>query len=311
MIRPSALNLASHCTLSPVLSEKFGKETEGAQHGTNVDAQVKAVLEGRDVPSIHPDAAACLAWIECKRAEGWQVVLFNDRVTVYDPETGAVLTRGTPDLGLHRGDEILLVDLKKKEQFWVGNLPPIDEDLQTQAYALAFAERSQALSFSTAFLLFGDGEAEAKQSRAFPRWEWGAIYDKIREIQTAPIRATRGPHCLKCYGREHCPAWFLPAHEGATALEPFTRPQGLTAETAPKALEVVRSLKEAVTFAEDMLKEYARKNGGIVVGDRRWAPVVMPGRETADVERLKKDGLTGYLRQGGGYEQFRWLRARD
>lgn len=315
MIRPSSLNIAQYCTLSPVLSEQYGRRTDESERGTEVDKAVTAVLKTppgqiTEMPKDR-DALACLRWIQDNvLAKGWKIRV-QERVQVFDPDTGGLITHGTPDIVATLNDVVWVIDLKKREQYWAGLLANIDDDLQTHAYALGAVAETGAFCYMKSFLLFGDGEVDVKTSRLFGADDLPGLYDKLKDMDSRPVRATTGEHCMRCYSREHCSAWLLPAYQGPSALEPFTKPEGLTKENAPLALDVVQAMKKAAEVAENLLKEYAKREGGIVVGDRRWACVQMPGRTSVNQAALEKDGLLEqYSKKGPPYESFRWLRAK-
>ncbi len=144
-------------------------------------------------------------------------------------------------------------------------------------------------------------------SRGFLPDEWWAVLERIKgAVARAPVPNV-GPHCHGCWQRTHCPAWLLPAHEGPSALTPFTAPTGLTPENAAQALQTVQAMKDALEIAEARLKDFARRHGGIVDGDRIWAPTTRT-RKSADVGALERDGLDKYVRTSPSYEVFRWRR---
>lgn len=309
MIRPSSLKIGRYCSLAPVLSERFPDISSAATYGQDVDAKVMASLMTR-VEAGNDDARACVEWINRELTDkGWTLHL-QHRVRLYDLDTGGLLTEGTADILAVKGDEVIVVDLKKREQYWAGRLDDIDPDLQTHAYALAKAIAVGAKRYQKVFLLFGDGRAEAMWSRPYEEPEWGSIMEEIRQIELRDVKATRGDHCMSCYPRQHCPSWLLPAEGVEGALEPLSKPGGLTAENAGQALELYKRAEDLMQLVGEQLKDFARKNGGIVIGERKWAPVLMPGRKSANVAALEAAGLSEYVREGGRFEQFRWMRAR-
>lgn len=306
MIRPSSLSLARHCALAPVLSERYGHRNENTERGNAVDAQVTAELVD-GVVAWDLDARACLDWI----AEnlGARELRAQKGVRLLDPDTGGLLTEGTPDL-VAISSGITIVDYKKREQMLAGRLAAPDDNLQLHAYALAEALRLGAGAYTVILLLFGDGKVEALASQVYTPETWGPILDAIRRIQDQQEenpRATTGSHCLACYPRSHCPAWLLPAASGE--LEPLTKPGGLTVENRGRALLATIAMEELAEKAKELLKADVAANGPIVVGDRKWAPVLMPGRASVDSKALERDGLLSkYTKKGPPHTQHRWVK---
>jgi hypothetical protein len=314
MIRPSSLKIGRYCTLAPALSERFPDRSDAASYGSEVDRLVTGALGGHRMiwsdPKAYADAIICVTWIERELvAKGWRLRV-QEKVRLRDLDTGGLLTEGTPDIVALKDDEVVIVDLKKREQYWAGRLDDIDIDLQTHAYAIASVMSSEAKRYRKAYLLFGDGEVQAMWSQDYEEKDWQPILDEIRQLEMREIKATRGTHCLSCYPRQHCPAWLLPEGGVETALAPLSRPGGLSLENAGQALELYKRAEDLMEKVGEQLKDFARKNGGITVGDRKWAPVLMAGRKSANVAALEAAGLKQYVREGGRFEQFRWLRAR-
>lgn len=309
MIRPSSLAIARFCQLSPVLSERFPHRSEATDRGSAVDAQASAAIAGGP-EATDADAKAVTSWVAEALSGHWTRVQVP--VELYDPASGGLITKGTADLVAFREEDrhLTVLDFKKREQLYAGRLSEPDDNDQLHAYALGEALRLEADTYQTVLLLFGDGEVEARFSQVYDSRTWAPILERIRSIQLDQEddpRPTSGDHCARCWPREHCPSWVLPAHQGPTELEALTTPGGLTLETAPRALMAVLALQEVVKKAKERLQGFARDNGGaIVVGDRRWAPVEMPGRPTADVKALEAAGLSQYVRRGAPYEQWRW-----
>lgn len=328
MIRPSSLSIAKFCELAPVLSERFPSRNANTDRGSEVDAQVTAWLDGGPEPS-DPDAKACMAWLNAQFPEGKWWLNSQRRVELRDPDTGALITAGTPDIVAREvGDRTnrVIVDLKKREQYGAGRLADPDDNDQLHAYALA--STPEGGSYRTCLLLFGDGQVEALWSKRYAaeggvcdtrdgavRYEsWDPILARITAVNDrsgGEPKGTTGPHCGACYPRLHCPNWALPAHQGPTELAPLTAPGGITKDNAGKALLAVMAVEEVAAKARDQLKAWAAENGPIVVGGRQWGPVVMPGRMSVDTAALEAAGLyERFARVGRPFTQFRMTKAK-
>lgn len=322
MIRPSSLTIAEKCQLSPVLSARYPETNAAIERGSFVDAEVTRILKGDEVLTADPDAADCLRWIRAHV----EVLEVQTAVELFDPDTGELLTRGTPDMvgrDPWERDTLLVVDLKKREQHLAGRLAPPDDNLQVLTYALAHVLRpgSPFKAFRVALLLFGEGHAEALWSGSYTSVQWLPILERIRQITCA--RETRndrtdpvgkaGPHCSECYPRVHCPSWALPAHQGPSYLEPFTKPGGLSSpEVAGKGLLAIKAMREMADRAEEILQAHRLRNGpgSVLVGDKVWEPVTMPGRRSASVVELDRAGLSQYVKEGRPYQQWRLVRTK-
>jgi hypothetical protein len=268
-----------------------------------------------------PDAVACVEWLRKHDiATGTEGRLFvQESISLNDPVTGEEITRGTPDIVWIHGNHVLIVDLKKREQYWAGRLTDPDRSLQLHAYALAWAIRSGASSYKMAYLCFGEGDASFVWSAQYEvAIEGHSFLDRMRRIidksnangarGTRPV-ATAGPHCTQCYQRAHCPQWLLPAHEGPqpSALAPLTQPGGLTVDNAGLALMTVMALEEAAERAREILKAFVTEHGQpIFLGDRQWGPTMVQGKRSGpSVAELEALNLVHLIKPGRPYQQWR------
>lgn len=320
MIRPSSLNIARHCQLSPWLAQKFPETNEAIERGNEVDRQVCADLLGRGRAS-DPDAAACLRWLRAHV----HVDKVQEAVELYPegpPFSMDFVTRGTPDVvGVDSWDQtcLVVVDLKKREQYLAARLALPDDNLQLHAYAIGEAQRRGYPKYRTALLLFGEGDVEALWSKEYTRVEWLPILAEIENIcaqeilgHDSPPTGKAGPHCTDCYSRLHCPHWALVAQGVDSALEPLSRPAEITPEVAGRAYLALKAHEDRIKRAKEILKGYrlVRGEGSVVVGDKQWGPTQQPGHRTADVAALERDGLSKYIKKGQPYEQWRLTRLR-
>lgn len=319
MIRPSALTLAEHCELAPVLASEYPETNENIERGNLVDREVTRELLGGAVAQ-DPDAIACVEWLRNLRIglEPGGRLYVQEPITLNDPATGEVITRGTPDIVWIDENTVFVIDLKKQEQYMAGRISDPDRSLQLHAYALAWAIRSGASMYKVAYLLFGDGEASYVWSKTWELREALSFLDRMRRINEKsnangarghrPV-ATAGPHCTQCYQRLHCPSWSLPAHEGPTssALAPLTQPGGLTRDNAAAALMATMAIKEVAEKAMEILKAFVEDgNGPIVLGDRQWGPIMVQGKRSgASVAELEALNLMHLIKPGRSYQQWR------
>lgn len=319
MIRPSSLTLAEHCELAPVLASEYPETNANIERGNLVDREVTRELLGGQ-PAQDPDAMACIEWLyrhDVGASEDGRLYV-QEPISLNDPVTGELITKGTPDIVWIHENKVLVVDLKKREQYFAGRLTDVDRSLQLHAYALAWAIRSGASSYKMAYLCFGEGDANFVWSMDWNvEADSNSFLDRMRRIieksnangarGTRPV-ATAGPHCTQCYQRMHCPQWLLPAHEGSqpSALAPLTQPGGLTVDNAGKALMTVMALEEAAEKARDILKSFVAEHGPIFLGDRQWGPTMVQGRRSGpSVSELEALNLMHLIKPGRPYQQWR------
>lgn len=315
MLRPSSLQQAEHCQLASVLGEEFPHTNEGIARGNLVDSLVSAQLGGGPIAE-DPDARAIVQWVH----EHMDVssLRIQEQVTLHDPDTGEQLTDpryGRPDIA---GTDVfqlgvVIVDMKKREQWYAANLAPPDDNLQLHAYGLAHTILRGAPEYQTCLLLFGDGEVEPLWSRTYTSVEWRPILNRIRAIaerdrlrgDTRP-KGVSGPHCTSCYVRRHCPHWLPPAE--STALAPYAS-AGITKDNRGRAFLLYKQLDDARAILRDMLEASVAEDGPIPVGEgKQWGPIAWPARESADLRALKADGLDRYIKRGSPSVQWRITR---
>ena len=319
-VRPSGLQIAEHCSLAGWLAREYPHTSEAAERGNDVDREVSAELKSGVYTSEDPDVRACVEWVK-QNLDMQQGLAIHERIELIDPDTGELLTAGTPDVVGRDFDGLVVVDFKKREQWFAARLAPPDENLQLHAYALAHALSSGVPGYQLCLLLFGDGEVEAKFSRTYTAADWRPYLERIRRISARALddggndsvrpKGYSGPHCTGCYQRSHCPHWMLPPIEahGAGVLTAVTQPGGITTANASRALVLYMQLAEAHERLGEMLRAFVAAEGPIAVGEeKQWGPITCQGRKSADVSALEKAGLHQFVKRGQPYQSFRMSR---
>jgi hypothetical protein len=331
--RPSSLPVAQFCGLAPRLSEEAG-----AGRAAAISTYFHALCEG-DAKRIKA-ARLLLTDEEAEEAEERKrpvdvVIVTSDGGSVplryadarkerrvglgpdlrwRPPGHPEAITEGTLDFAWVHGTVAYVADIKATA--WTCEGP---DSLQLKAYAYAFATQERCTHFVPGLWLATEG-----------RWWWGDqveldsldnLDDEARllhAINNQDQRPAPGGHCRSCWGRMRCPAHTLSAVHADTWLAPVVegRSHLTTPEQARKLLLVVQATEDTLKMAKDQLQEYARRNGGIPDPEtgKVYAPVMMPGRASVDAKALRAalgDEADKYMKTGAGYEQYRWIKARN
>jgi hypothetical protein len=313
MIRPSSLSLAESCTYFVKLQEKFPETSEYANRGNVVDDQNTAHLLGK-AEANDPDALACiskLADIKDSIVSPGRFLYVQEKVQLFDPDTGNLLVEGTPDVQIGSERKTLYtVDWKKREQYYAGYLPPPDQNLQLHAYSVARCLSSSYESYQNIIILFGDGEAEAVGSEIYSLAESVPFIERIRKIQEKPMTPTPGAHCHNCYQRWVCDSYRERAKLAMTLLRDTELTGTITDEQAAQLAHASKVAADASKLAKELAQAHYRSGGVVALDGKRYVPVLCQGRATADVDRLRKDGMDKYIRKGEQYERWLWKKIK-
>jgi len=294
-VRPSSLAIAKHCDLAPVLSERFPSVSAATERGSLVDAQVTAfVADG--TPPTDPDARACVEWL-CETFDLTEVELSPQ---MHVPAVCEGAAPGTADLLIGNGTTGTIVDYKKREQWDSGRLSAPDDNDQLHAYALG----AGLTHYRLCLLLFGNGRVEPIWSLFYSPENTGDIMARIVATcsrQGPDPRGTSGDHCGQCYPRIHCPHWARRAEDGAMKAEPPADPAELVL--------TAKAMEEQAKKYRELARDIVDYNGPFRVGAQEFRRVMMPGKVTADVAALERDGLfERYSKVGQAFPSYRLVR---
>jgi hypothetical protein len=338
-VRPSSLQLAEECDLAPYLSTVYPASRAETRMGSTVDAQVTAIVKSvvsgdtSDLPTdeeIYPETERIMEWLEATyHFDEWEYFV-QERVELLDPETGDLLTAGTPDLMcLHRTLPVLVdIDWKKRGQMWAGHLKRPDENLQQLAYVTAaWLKHSLNRKIEQAKIVLACWDAEGVtplESEWITEDMLTDVVDRVRAVPPIDLDKPRpeaavGEHCLHCYQRMHCPEHLLPPAVVAAAgiPEPFAEfsEEPLSSETVVQALawreqanNLLRAAEKIRDLVEGNINAYVAAAGPVQVGEMMYGPRPTNGRRCgATVATLEKEGLQRLIRPATpGKPQFKW-----
>ena len=298
-IRPSLLSRAERCGLVPVLA-KDAPESSAADAGREKHAELAAWVSGGPRPEWLPESWTAKGTPERK-------------VQLRDPESGDLVTEGTADLVSVEGETVSVLDWKSGRGFGV---PPVDDNLQLHAYALAVALETPGATHYQIVLAFTDRE-HIQVSRLYHEDEWFSMLDRIKRAATRRPVAVVGPHCDSCFERLRCPAHLLPADPVARdlALVPLTSTDVVPVEAVLRLHRAVKALDALAEKGSEFIKAWIAKNGPIRDGVQELALVEVAGRRSIAVAKVEKAGLLPQLEEAGCVatsapsHQLRWRKA--
>jgi hypothetical protein len=326
VIRPSALSVGEKCALAPRLAEQYPETSAAAERGGVIHREIARALTALRSSNAEPGRAALLGDLspEAVAAVEWALRTFGhalsqfhveETLTLSDPETGAMLTEGTPDLVVVSAGELHCIDWKTGDH---ERVPPVEENMQLMAYAAA-ASLHYDITPGRAYIVPVQAHivsVRGGKARHEPGPLWGPddiwrILDRIRAIQAKEPAAAPGPHCQDCWQRPVCPSY---RERAITALSVIQRQPttelALTDEEASALKERHDMAADVLKQVDLMLKGHVQQGGRVVANGKEWRPQMIPGRKTADVRALEAAGLTQYVREGEPYERWTWVRAR-
>jgi hypothetical protein len=333
--------MAEQCKRSPYLSIKHPASHAVTRFGSAVDQQVSIVLtciatgDMDNLPSdeeLLPETSVILDWLEANYPhEVWEWHV-QEHVELLDPETGEVLTAGTPDLlCLHRTDPVLVdIDWKKSGQLYAGHLQKPDQNIQQLAYVTAaWLKYSLTRKIERAKIILAcwdDKKVIALASADITESRLTEIVERVRAVPPVDVdgpqpEASVGEHCDHCWQRLHCDEHLLPVAVVTKAglPAPFAEFVGgeLTAETTIKALQWLESAKRLLSEAKKIVDlvegnadAYVTQNGAVVVGEMAYGPQPTKGKRAgATVKTLEAEGLHRLIRPATEGTTCKWYRA--
>lgn len=244
------------------------------------------------------------------RALETEVTLALDEFGSYTEDLDSALIVGHADAALVEDGVAIVLDHKTGQER--------DYSYQLAAYALAWASKSGVERAQWGCIYHELGKAprvvmsEVQEPEALEDW-----WRKIKAIAQKERKAEPGPWCDGCFVRRHCQAHMAPALELAhDAIRPFTRAGTLTRENAPRALRVIKAMRDAADLGEEILRSAAREWNGIRDGQMVWKPTTVQGRRSVSMEKAAAAGMldalakAGALNEGKSYERWSWVKVK-
>lgn len=325
-VRPSSLQIAEKCNRAPWLGQRYNEENDAQRHGSTVDADVSLVLVEGGEPKTK-EGAALIAWVRQRFGAGVKFYVQHG-VRLVDPVTGDTLTEGTPDLLVlieGKTRRLVVVDWKKKGQFYAGHLEMPDNNLQQMAYAVAAGMEFEADEVQIILACFDERGILPIEGESLEGGKWWPLIDRIKAVPHVDLdgpepQATKGEHCDGCYQKLHCSAYLMPAMgDVPVALVPFTEGGGGLAtheqalaglEWLDRANDAIKKAKKVVDLVEGQVQTFATLNGPIRQGNKEWGPIPTAGKRSGPkLEELEEMGLTNLIKAGKPGVKFDWKKV--
>lgn len=326
MNRPSTLDVARYCGLAPKLSALYGTGRAAvmstAFHAkcSNAPATAEKMMaltdeEREEIADWKAPTPCTVQGFNLRYEQADKEMFVGLTADLAYPSFGnsQTVTEGTLDMawameypGQSQCQRIAFVADIKKSRYTVDG----PQTLQNTAYALAYASFRGCTHFIRGIWVADEGE-----------WIWEREpieVDSIRGMQLGSEvlyaarndgPATTGSHCMKCYGRLHCPEWLLAADDSKACSDPAKM-------SASEALgELLRAQAMAAKAAGmlDNLKAYALVHNGIPDGKGKvFLPVRCNGRKGLNREAvaaaLGAKDLSAFEEKGKPYDMYKWVK---
>jgi hypothetical protein len=299
------------CGLSAQLAQDHAEASDDSSGFRLAKIEISRAFHANDQPIIQ-EADAALHWL---MGEPGKIVSVGESLDLVDQTTGEVLVSGRPGAVLI--DPCMVVSWRNADAF---DESEPEDDLGLVAMGLAASMAAGGQPFRVATLAIRCRETFPRRSPEFTSDKHPALLARIKAAVGRPRVACTGDWCGACKQSVYCPAWLARAKTALQVFDQETTTAVVDADGVPQlditnensgALSVrLKMLEKAIDLAKDQLKSHVRRGGRVVVEGKEYVPGIRDGRTTADVEALKADGLTKYLKTGQPFEAFAWKKAR-
>lgn len=296
----SQLSLASKCLYpwTPAAIWQQGPAGQAAERGTRIHAAVAKILDpsSPDVSGLSDEenavangAAAViqqLCPIDAATTIPVEVALAYQPVTGEAKVLGSNIGRnysglsnswlvGTADVLWVEGGVVHVLDIKTGS---IGNVQSAAQNNQLAALAL-YAARAYGADSAVVHLAFADAHGVAIESATLDEFALDSVAGElaalVADVQRGDAKPQPGAHCRWCPARGACPE--VVQVEGAlvtgvkSSLPVVTEAAAIQGpDHAAYLLSMLRAVRDRADLVEAALKEYADKNDGIQMGDKRW-----------------------------------------
>jgi hypothetical protein len=301
------LQQLERCGLSADLADQHREASDDSSGFRLAKIEIARAFHANDQPTI-TEADAALHWLV---GELGKIVSVGEPLDLVDQTTGEVLVSGRP--GAVLVDPCMVVAWKNADAF--DDSEP-EDDLGLVAMGLAASMASGGQPFRVATLAIRGRETFPRRSPEFAPDKHAALLARIKAAVGRPRVACPGAWCGACRQNVHCDAWLarakvalaaLPSSGDAVTAEAIQLE--LTNENSGEFSERIAILEKVVDLAKDLRKSFVRNGGTCRVNGKVYRSSLSKGRESADVQALKADGLSKYIKTGQPFETFRWVKG--
>lgn len=291
-----------------VHAQGAGQTEEAAALFASLDVEEQKDVLTWSLPKSIEVAGEVMRYDEC--AHEVRFALDADGAPVdYDSEDR--ITRGIADFvwTLPELPWVLVGDLKRSSR----TLAEGTRSLQLHAAGLSAAEMLGKSSYIPALWYLEEGAAELGSTVELYSHEAMTYWVRVKHAATNTDGPITGAYCDRCYGRNQCVAWFMPAHTQESWLAPLAGGNvQLTDQKATELALMLPAVEEAVKLARKQLQAYVRQGGTIESAGKVYAPVITKGRESLDKRALEEalGDLTPYTRRGPDFDTWRWIKRK-
>ncbi len=302
-LRPSKLQWLrdTGCGLAAKLGAEYPETSDAAGRGKEIHEAIAKMLANPEHAIDAPvEAFAAFKWFQL--TAGNVKAYAELKVALRRP--GLDIT-GTADLVWVDADGVVnVVDWKTGKP---ENVVEPSGNLQLGCYGLAALDMFESSGLRV-WLVFLDGSNATPYSHTY---DWAGLARMEAEILAAAKvdlnEAKVGTHCMECYQRQVCPSWGTREQLALATTEEKTLK--ITNENAGRIALAIEAAEERLEFVKKALKAHHKAGGEIRSGDKVYAPSMVKGRESADLDAIRKAGATEFLKQGAPFERWSWRKA--
>jgi CRISPR/Cas system-associated exonuclease Cas4 (RecB family) len=284
--------MARLCPLAPELAEKYPESSAAAMSGRLIHAEIAAAITAGKLTGTESKEAAA--------AFDWAMSIVGDKIVETEVRPGWT-QHGTPDMAVHNGNNIILVDWKTGNE-----VEHPDTNLQLLVYGVAVAQKAGADTFTPVIVYLRGGEARPVSGVPVHASEWHKIIAEVQALNAERPEARPGVHCGGCYEKHYCASWQARTQVAMLAVG-GPGEAALTSDTAQLLLQRLDMAKKWSEAAREVLEAFVEEHGPVVADGKQWSWSMSNGRRSGpSADECEKLGRPELIKEGKPFKTWKW-----